>query len=194
MMDYNKIRDDAQRRRAEVIARHEQIAKERTALNDEDNELKRELIGLDHILEGLEVVSSDIPPSFEAAGFTDHIRKILTETPSPLLPTQIRDALQAHGITGSSPKNLLINVHKVLERIKPELDHFVTSERKSAYRHKSAPRVPQPQTPVVDLMAALKKSLADMEKKNANRAYELTRAGRAASLAEASKGETLKKK
>jgi hypothetical protein len=163
MIDYDKIRDEAGRRKAELLERQHLIKEATKKLADEAEQNKRELIGLDQVLEGLDFVSGDAPPDFEPTGFTDNIRKILTETPLPLVPTQIRDSLQARGISGSSAKNLLINVHKVLERIEPELETSATSDGKTAYRHKAAARSPNKQLPVVDLMAALKKSLAEME-------------------------------
>jgi|SRR5579863_2024726 len=162
-MDYNKIRDDARRRKAELLDRQHVIKEATKKLADEAEQNKRELIGLDQILEGLDFVSGDVPPDFEPTGFTDSIRKILTDASVPLVPTQIRDSLQARGISGSSAKNLLINVHKVLERIEPELDITATPDGKTAYRHKAAARSPGNQKPVVDLMAALKKSLAEMD-------------------------------
>jgi hypothetical protein len=164
MLDYEKTRAAASRRRDELLVRQQQIAPAKQELNEESEQNKRELIGLDQIIEGLDFVNNDTPPDSEPIGFTDSIRKILIETTVPLVPTQIRDALQARGISGSSPKNLLINVHKVLERIEPELDQSTTSDGKNAYRHKSAPRPPEKSAAVVDLMAALKQSLAKMEK------------------------------
>jgi len=161
MMDYNKTRDDAIRRKTEVIERQQKIKEEQKKLKDEAEQNQRELIGLDQILEGLDFVESDLLPDSEPTGFTDNIRKILTETTVPLVPTQIRDSLQARGIAGSSPKNLLINVHKVLERIEPELISTATPDGKTAFKHKATERASNNQTPVAELMAALKKSLQD---------------------------------
>jgi hypothetical protein len=144
MMDYNKTRDDVTRRKAELLERQQTIKEENKKLNDEAEQNKRELIGLDQILDGLDFVSSDIPPDFEPTGFTDSIRKILSETHVPLVPTQIRDALQSRGITGSSAKNLLINVHKVLERIADELEESTTPDGKTEYRRKIPWMVPFP--------------------------------------------------
>jgi hypothetical protein len=167
-MNYGQILDSAQKRKSELLNRHQQIQDETKRLSNEDEQIKRELIGLDQIIEGVELVSGDGLPDLEPMGFTDNIRKILTDTRTPLVPTQIRDALQERGISGSSPKNLLINVHKVLERIAPELTTIITADGKSAYVHKRKNLPDSSQRPVVDLMAALKESLAKMEsKKNA---------------------------
>ena len=160
MMDYDKTRDDAARRKVELRERQRLIKEETCKLNEEEEQNRRELIGLDQILDGLDFVGSDVHPDIEPTGFTDNIRKLLTETPVPLVPTQIRDSLQARGIVGSSPKNLLINVHKVLERIEPELASSTTADGKTAYKHRAALRRASNHDPVVDLMSALKESLA----------------------------------
>jgi hypothetical protein len=135
-MDYNKTKENAQRRKADLLQRQQEIPLEKKRLDEELEKNKRELIGLDQILDGLEFMNSDIPPDFEPSGFTDIIRKLLSETTLPLVPTQIRDALEAKGITGSSSKNLLINVHKVLERIDSELEKMATADGKFAYKRK----------------------------------------------------------
>ncbi len=65
----------------------------------------------------------------------DHIRRMLQQTTIHLLPTQIRDSLIAAGVTGSSPKNLLIGVHNVLSRLEPFLETSEINGR-TAYRWK----------------------------------------------------------
>jgi hypothetical protein len=172
MMDYTKTRDEAQRRKMELLERQQRIREDKRELSEEEEQIKRELIGLDQILEGLDLVSSDVPADVEPTGFTDSIRKILTKTSVPLVPTQIRDSLQARGFSGSSAKNLLINVHKVLDRIESELDRITTPDGKTAYRHKAARPLQSNHVPVVDLMAALKESLAEMDKNKKKTATE----------------------
>lgn len=167
-MDYDKTRNEVECRKMELLERQQEISVQKKELDDEEEQINRELTALDQILDGLDFLNSDIPPDVEPTGFTDSIRKILSETPVPLIPTQIRDLLQARGIQGSSPKNLLINVHKVLQRIDPELDRTTMSDGKTAYRHKSATRAANPAA-VIDLMAALKNSLAEMDKKKEGR-------------------------
>jgi hypothetical protein len=135
MMDYNKTRTEAEAKKQTLIARLKEIPLAKKRLDEEAEQIKRELIGIDQILDGLAFMDSSLPPDFEPSGFTDNIRKILSETTVPLLPTQIRDALEMKGITGSTSKNLLINVHKVLERIESELDK-TTREGKTAYKRK----------------------------------------------------------
>lgn len=140
MLDYTKTREDALRRRQELTIRQQQIVKQKQQLEEESAQIKRELIGLEQILEGLDFMSNDTPPDLEEVGFTDQIRRILGTTSSYLVPTQIRDALQQAGVTGSSPKNLLISVHTVLNRIQDELETTQTAEGKTAYRGKPSGR------------------------------------------------------
>jgi hypothetical protein len=162
-MDYKQTADDALRRRAELLERQQFIRNEKKKLSDEAERIQRELVALEQILEGLNFMSSEILADVEPKGLTDSIRQILSETTVPLSPTQIRDQLELRGIMGSSPKILLISVHKVLERIDPELNKGRTQEGKMAYMHKSTSQAPKKLAPAVDLMAALKRSLAQME-------------------------------
>src|SRR5437899_10232836 len=125
-LDYEKTREEAKSRKAELMVRALAITAEKEQLEAEMKQIKRELSGLDHILEGVEFMTSEVPPDFEPPGFTDKIRKMLSETTVPLQPTQIRDGLEAVGVKGSSSRNLLISVHTVLERIKDELEESTT--------------------------------------------------------------------
>jgi hypothetical protein len=137
MMDYGKTRTEAEAKKQVLLARQKEIPQEKKRLDEEMERIKRELIGIEQILDGLGFMDSDMPLDFEPSGFTDSIRKILSDTPTPLVPTQIRDALEAKGITGSTSKNLLINVHKVLERISDELTAIKRTDRKTAYQRKT---------------------------------------------------------
>jgi hypothetical protein len=73
--------------------------------------------------------------SEEPAGFTEAVRKVLARSATPLVPTEIRDALEIMGFEGSSPKNLLIHVHSVLRRLfeNDEIEQ-VPRDGKMAYR------------------------------------------------------------
>src|SRR5713101_2121208 len=113
------------------------------------NMIDREIEALMRIIEGAQIATKDpsywdpdnpawVPkksPDAEPAGVTESIRKILRRNRSALFPTQIRDALEMMGIEGSSPKNLLIHVHKVLGRLL-ENDEIAQEPRegKMAYR------------------------------------------------------------
>lgn len=94
-----------------------------------------ELVKVEHrkatllqLIESLKTLSEDplyelIPPAgYVAKGLTDEIRTILTLTMDFMEPTQIRDALVLRRFPHPSTKNLLINVHTVLKRIKSELE------------------------------------------------------------------------
>jgi hypothetical protein len=134
-MDYDKTREECLRRKQEVTGRLSKIWEERNLLQTELETLQRELAGIEHILEGVDVVTSDEPLASEPKGMGDHIRHLLQETPVHLLPTQIRDSLISVGVTGSSPKNLLIGVHNVLSRLDRFLDTTEINNR-TAYRWK----------------------------------------------------------
>lgn len=137
MMDHNKTRAEVERRKADLLERQEQIPQEIRKLNEEMEFNKRQLIGIEQILDGLTFMDSDTPYIAESFGLTDSVRQILSETTVPLVPTQIRDALEAKGLMGSSSKNLLINVHKVVERIEDELIKS-TRDGKTAYKRREA--------------------------------------------------------
>jgi hypothetical protein len=112
-MDYEQTLEEAQKKLNDLITSRDAI----------DHEIE----ALVHIIEGAKIAVQD--PSYwdpdnpktlaerEPTGFTDSVRTILRRSRVPLLPTEIRDALEAYGIEGSSPKNLLIHVHKVLGRL-----------------------------------------------------------------------------
>jgi len=101
------------------------------ALATQRDAIDREMEALMRIIEGAQIATRDpsywdpdnpawVPkkaPDSEPAGVTETIRKILRRTGQALLPTEIRDNLEAMGVEGSSPKNLLIHVHKALGRL-----------------------------------------------------------------------------
>jgi len=134
-MDYAKTLIDAQEKL-------KQLSVQRDALD-------REIEALLHIIEGAQIATKDpsywdpdnpgwVPkksPDSEPIGVTDGIRKILYRSGEAMLPTEIRDALVAMGIEGSSRKNLLIHVHKALGRMhdSDELAQ-VPRDGKMAYR------------------------------------------------------------
>jgi hypothetical protein len=134
-MDYSKTREDALRRRRELFDRLTKISEQRIVLQTEMEQKQRELAAIDHILEGLDSLKSDAPLEGEPSGMADHIRRLLQQTPVHLLPTQIRDALTAVGMTGSSPKHLLIGIHNVLSRLELFLETTEINGR-PAYRWK----------------------------------------------------------
>jgi hypothetical protein len=73
------------------------------------------------------------PPGYVPEGLTPEIRKILTTAAAHMSPVQVREALIARNFPNSSSKNLLINVHTALGRIKDELD-VIERDGKPAYK------------------------------------------------------------
>jgi hypothetical protein len=61
------------------------------------------------------------PPGYVPKGITEEIRTVLRLTPVHLTATQIRDAILERGVRSKNRRNLLINVHTILRRIKEEL-------------------------------------------------------------------------
>jgi len=137
-MNYGQTRKDALRRRKELSERLEEISEEAIALQAEKQNMQRELAAVDLILEGVDIYRSDAPLEGESSGVADHVRRLLQQTPVPLLPTQIRDFLESAGITGSSRRNLLIGVHNVLTRLELYLETVEINGR-PAYRWKREP-------------------------------------------------------
>jgi hypothetical protein len=145
-MNYEKTKQDAISRKQILIERQKQIAAKKTTLDKEGEAIQRELIGLDELLETIEFMTNEaIPASLEPVGFTEQIRAIFQETTEPLTATQIRDILLERGITGSSPKNLLISVHTIIAREKEHLE-TVNVDGKNAYLWKGIRRFPRLRT------------------------------------------------
>jgi hypothetical protein len=134
-MNYTQIREDALSRRQQLHERLSTILEERKRLQAEMEDKQRELAALDLILQSVDSLSSAEPIEGEPSGMADHVRRLLQQTPIHLLPTQIRDSLIVRGITGSSPKNLLIGVHNVIARLEHFLDKSEINNR-PAYRWK----------------------------------------------------------
>src|SRR5258708_35514062 len=74
-------------------------------------------------------------PGYVPKGLTEEIKVIMTLTTVHLDAMQIRESLIVRGVTYTSPRNLLINVHTVLGRIKDELD-VIERDGKPAYKAK----------------------------------------------------------
>lgn len=131
-MNYAQSRQDAIEMKERLLKQRQDIASEKERLDRLNGDIERQLIGLERVLEGLEFLSSDIPPEIEQSGFTEQIRKTLQQTNVPLTAVEIRDSLIAAGVKHSSPKNLLISVHTVLGRLKSDLKES-EKDGKAAY-------------------------------------------------------------
>jgi hypothetical protein len=94
------------------------------------------------LIENLRTLSEDDmyeltpPPGYEPEGLTAEIRTILGLTTVPLSTVQIRDSLISRNFPHTSPRNLLINVHTVLGRIKDELQ-VTLKDGKPAFKTKT---------------------------------------------------------
>src|SRR5260370_37303510 len=95
-----------------LAARLQEIPKEKARLDDEAKQIQVEMVALDQILEGVSYMQAgELPDDFEDLGFREQIERVLAaHAPKYMLPTQIRESLEAAGTTGSTPRNLLISV------------------------------------------------------------------------------------
>jgi hypothetical protein len=100
------------------------------------------------------------PPGYVPENLTPEIKKILTLSTVHLSATQIRDALIQRGFQHSGPKNLLISVHTVLDRIKNELN-VIDRDGKPAYK------IVASGSPLVDLLTRLYAGAQALEKAQA---------------------------
>jgi hypothetical protein len=97
------------------------------ALAKQRDVIDREMQGLIRIMEGAQIIESPAEPAkvpvipegteADSTGFTKTVRLILSRSRMPLVPTEIRDALESMGVEASSPKVLLIHVHNTLRRL-----------------------------------------------------------------------------
>lgn len=140
------------------MGRLKDIPKEKARLEEEAQQIQVEMIALDQILEGLSYMEAGgPPPDLEELGFRGQIEKVLqTHAPNYLLPTEIREKLAAAGVTGSTPRNLLISIHTILTRLdKDKLIESTEQNGRTAYRWKSAVNryaaIARPNDPLVGL-------------------------------------------
>jgi hypothetical protein len=158
VFDFEKTRTEATARRNTLMGRLKDIPKEKARLEEEAQQIQVEMIALDQILEGLSYMEAGgPPPDLEELGFRGQIEKVLqTHAPNYLLPTEIREKLAAAGVTGSTPRNLLISIHTILTRLdKDKLIESTEQNGRTAYRWKSAVNryaaIARPNDPLVGL-------------------------------------------
>lgn len=107
-------------------------------LQEELASIERVLIDLVKLRGEVEIVACDSePPDPPIPSLTEHVRRLVAVTTIPLLATQIRDSCEAVGIQASSRKNLLIQVHTALQRMRLDVRR-VKIDGKGAY----LPRIP----------------------------------------------------
>lgn len=93
-------------------------------LEAQKNAIEQQMRGYAQIIEALtflevseEIATTETPADLEVLGLTNAIRTILQRNPaSAMSPVRIRDELLRSGF--STSKNLLINVHTALRRLK----------------------------------------------------------------------------
>lgn len=136
---YN-LRMDYERQLAEALKQYQRLENQKIAV-------EKQMTGWREIIESLQFLaqqederSKELPPveplpDLEPLGLTDAIRTVLREHRFPMGATDVRDALEARGIAGSSSKNLLINVHTVLKRLrKADEVHETTKDGQTTYK------------------------------------------------------------
>jgi hypothetical protein len=117
-MDYEKIRHDIDERQDELALRARDLEEQRKRLDQEGDKINREMIGLLKVRLGLEYATSEEePPPPPVLGQAQQVKKILSQTPTPLTPPEIRDSCYAAGVRSSSRRMLLTGVHNVLRRL-----------------------------------------------------------------------------
>ena len=157
MIDYTELARELQAE-AEQIARAQQ-------------KLQKRLSGLLDAIKAIEILAQEsdepiiepLPMSAdEEQGFTDSVRAILRANPvRGFTAVEIRNVmLEREPRSDASAKVLLIHIHNTLKRLfkQDEVIEVQMPEGRAGYRWKNT-------TPMVDLLASLKKSLAQMENK-----------------------------
>jgi hypothetical protein len=133
-MDYGQIIEGAQEKLKQLMAKREA--------------LDREILAVTKIIEGAQLGAqspseynpedrhfSPTPDEEPPTKFADKVRLILQKSGTPLYPTEIRERLESLGVEASTPKHLLIHVHKVLERLFENNEVTqVTRNEKTAYK------------------------------------------------------------
>lgn len=148
---------------SEILIQFQAELQRITELRDEAQEQMDRII---RAIKAIEVLAAEsdqpvVPLSpDQEEGFTDQVRTILKVNPlKAFSAVEIRDViLERH--PRSNPKVTLIHTHNTLKRLlkQSELTEKTTPDGRTVYTWKNQPTV-------IDLMAALKKSMADTEKK-----------------------------
>ncbi len=96
-------------------------------LDQQKKAIEQQMRGWIKIIEGLRALASNPKPrktqgeavaDKKAPGLTDSVRWILIDANTAMGATQIRDALRARGNAESTNRNVLVNIHTTLKRLK----------------------------------------------------------------------------
>lgn len=127
----------------------QQLAEAKKKLLDLERQklaIEQRMRGWVQIIEGYQTLLQDAPfdevgltppPTWEEIGLTDRVRELLRTAKAPTGATQIRDQLQSEGVDASTAKNLLINIHTILRRLREggEVEEVPLSDGTKLYRH-----------------------------------------------------------
>ena len=121
-MHYKKIQEEIEKCQAEIAGRMVTLLKQRERLDAQISEIEKEISGLRQMRLGADVAAGrcDVP-SQRAPGLKEHIRKLLSETETPLTAREIRDSCEEVGIMASSSRSLLMSVYTTLKRMHLEV-------------------------------------------------------------------------
>lgn len=152
MPNYNEIV-------AELQAELERVTRVRANAEKQMEKLLKAIATIQLIAEGEDRAIIEPPPLApdEEQGFTDQVRAILkANQATPLSAVSIRDLMLTR-TPKADPKVTLIHVHNTLKRLfrQDEIVEVQLADGRTGYRTKA--------TPVIDLMASLRESLARME-------------------------------
>ena len=119
-----------------------ELEEEKRRLLDQKQAIDSRVAAIDQIIAGYEFLGNpaaklSLPREVNQLGLQDAVRAVFQRSRGiPLQPTAVRNALIDAGMYGSSPKNLLISVHTVINRIKDELEEVAQIDGKKAYTWK----------------------------------------------------------
>lgn len=105
--------------------------------------IEQQMRGWIQIIEGLQTLTQDTlfdddnTPSREEVGLTERVRDFLRDANTPVGATQIRDQLQAEGVDSSTARNLLVNIHTILRRLRQsgQVEEVPLPDGTKLYKH-----------------------------------------------------------
>jgi hypothetical protein len=125
----DKLRAEVERRNAEIQKQQAEVA-----------ELHRQIETWEGILAGLRFIGNpeaEMPlprrMDLEGLGFKDAVLTVVYRSPMAMTPVEIREIMMMSGLAGTSPKNLLIQIHNALERA-DEIEKVNGPDGKPVYR------------------------------------------------------------